>query len=133
MKETLNLDAVVESEGNSFQVAEDQTYSRQVKTAEYLSDKTITFTLDGTKKTISLEDVLKDDGGLITDNETFVENLNDALDKAFGVGKITMSVDGNGKLSFTVQEGSTFAVSSEVGEALKIGSGLTSYVDTSIH
>ena len=114
------------------QVTGNQAYSRQVKTAEYLSDKTITFTLDGTKKTVSLEDVLKDDSGWITDNEAFVENLNDALDKAFGTGKITTSVDGNGKLSFTVQEGSTFAVSSEVGEALKIGSGgLTSYVDTS--
>lgn len=131
LKETLNLDAVIEGEGNSFQVVEDQTYSRKVQTAEYLSDKSITFTLDGTKKTISLEDVLKDGSGLITDNEAFVENLNDALDKAFGAGKITASVAGNGKLSFTVQEGSTFAVSSEVGDALKIGNGLTSYVDTS--
>ena len=132
IKDTLGLASVIENKGSSFQVAPGSTFSHQVKTAEFLSDKSISFTLDGTKKNISLENVLKDsNGAFVTDNREFQANLNSALEKAFGAGKITATVSDKGALSFAVRESSTLSVSSTVGDALKIGSGLNSFVDTS--
>ena len=132
LKDTLQLDSVIKAQGSSFAVPSDGKFSESVKTAEYLSDKTLTFTLDGVTKTISLEDVLKkQDGGFVTDETEFAQNLNTALGRAFGEGKVVSSLSADGTLSFEVKEGSSFAVSSEVGEALGIGSGLMSYLDTS--
>lgn len=119
--------------GSSFTFKEG-TYTTQVSTAEYLSDKSITVTLNGVKKTISLEDVMKkpkeEGGGYITSNGEFADHLQSALDKAFGTGKVTVGVDG-GKLSFGVSQGSTLAVSSTAGNVLGFENGLTSYVNTS--
>lgn len=120
--------------GSSFTFKEG-TYTTQVSTAEYLSDKSITVTLNGVKKTISLEDVMKkpkeEGGGYITSNGEFADHLKSALDKAFGTGKVTVGVDG-GKLSFGVSQGSTLAVSSTAGNVLGFENGLTSYVNTSL-
>ena len=119
--------------GSSFTFKEG-TYTTQVSTAEYLSDKSITVTLNGVKKTISLEDVMKkpkeEGGGYITSNGEFADHLKSALDKAFGTGKVTVGVDG-GKLSFAVSQGSTLAVSSSVGKALGFEDSMTTYVNTS--
>lgn len=115
--------------GSSFTFKEG-TYTTQVSTAEYLSDKSITVTLNGVKKTISLADVVKDRNGYINSNDTFKTNLQSALNKAFGTGKVTVGVDG-GKLSFGVSQGSTLAVSSTVGKALGFEDSMTTYVNTS--
>ena len=115
--------------GSSFTFKEG-TYTTQVSTAEYLSDKSITVTLNGVKKTISLADVVKDGNGYINSNDTFKTNLQSALNKAFGTGKVTVGVDG-GKLSFGVSQGSTLAVSSTVGKALGFEDSMTTYVNTS--
>ena len=129
LKDTLGLDKVIEDEGNSFTIAGDSTFSEKVQTAEYLSDKSITVTLDGTQKTISLESILKDGDSLVTDEGTFSTNLQAALDKAFGAGKVTASLN-SGKLSFTANSGSSLAVSSTVGDAMGIGDGISSYLNT---
>ena len=115
--------------GSSFTFKEG-TYTTQVSTAEYLSDKSITVTLNGVKKTISLADVVKDGNGYINSNDTFKTNLQSSLNKAFGTGKVTVGVDG-GKLSFGVSQGSTLAVSSTVGKALGFEDSMTTYVNTS--
>lgn len=127
--------------GSSFTFKEG-TYTTQVSTAEYLSDKSITVTLNGVKKTISLENVVKDGDGYIqndpdgsnpqkTANDKFQEKLQSALDKAFGTGKVQVSFGADSKLNFSVQKGSTLAVSSEVDTVLGFEGGLTTYVNTS--
>ncbi len=126
LKDTLRLDSVISGKGSSFTVAAGQTFSESVKTAEYLSGKTITVSLDGSSKTIDLSKVITGDS--IT-NDEFKTNLQAALDNAFGAGKVQVGFD-NSQLSFSVRSGSTLAVSSSVGEALGLGSGLTSYLDT---
>ncbi len=127
LKDTLGLDSVISGKGSSFTVAAGQTFSESVKTAEYLSGKTITVSLDGSSKTIDLSKVITGDS--IT-NDEFKTNLQAALDNAFGAGKVQVGFD-NSQLSFSVRSGSTLAVSSSVGEVLGLGSGLTSYLDTS--
>lgn len=133
LKETLKLTG--DDLGNSITLEKDNTYSKEVSTAEYLSDKSITVTLNGVKKTISLEDVMKkpkeEGGGYITSNGEFADNLKSALDKAFGTGKVQVSFGADSKLNFSVQKGSTLAVSSEVDEVLGFEDGLTTYVNTS--
>ncbi len=94
----------------------------EVKTTEYLSNKNVSFTLDGVTKTVSL--------GTINSVTDVVDNLQKELDSKFGSGKITVGND-NGKLSFQVAKGSNLAVTSEVGEALGIGQkGVTTSLDT---
>lgn len=131
LKDTLGLDKVIEDEGNAFAVSGNDKFSKSVKTAEYLSDKSITVTLDGTQKTISLESILKNGDSFVTDSKTFSANLQAALDKAFGTGKVTASLSDDGKLSFTANSGSTLSVSSTVGDAMGIGDGISSYLNTS--
>mgnify|MGYP005754538269 CR=1 FL=1 len=128
--------------GNSSFTFKEDTYTTPVTTAEYLSDKSITVTLNGVKKTISLENVVKDGDGYIqndpdgsnpqkTANDKFQEKLQSALDKAFGTGKVQVSFGADSKLNFSVQKGSTLAVSSEVDTVLGFEDGLTTYVNTS--
>lgn len=130
LADTLQLDQVVQDKGSSFKTTE-QTYSESIDRAEYLSDKSISVTLDGVTKTISLADVLKttESGGVNTSETDFVSNLNTALDKAFGAGKVVAST-ASGKLSFTVKDGSTLGVQSDVDAAMGFDGGLTSYLDT---
>lgn len=129
LKETLKLTG--DDLGNSITLEKDNTYSKEVSTAEYLSDKSITVTLNGVKKTISLEDVMKKGDGYIGSNDEFATNLQSALDKAFGTDKVQVSFGTGGKLNFSVQKGSTLAVSSEVDKVLGFEGGLTTYVNTS--
>lgn len=131
LADTLGLKDLNGKDTTSFQVPKDSTFTQKVKTAEYLSDKDIQVTLDGVTKTISLSDVLKPDGGtqVIDDLTTFQNNLQGALDKSFGTGKIQVGTDG-GTLSFSVKDGSTLSVQSDVDAAMGFEGGLTSYLDT---
>ena len=135
LADTLNLKDKLEADGKveSLGVTGIDAAS-QVNRAEYLSDKTISVTLNGTTKTIALQDVLKPDSNGSWDKayENFETNLNEQLKKAFGDGTVTADVTQDGKLSFTVQKkGSTLSVQSSVDEFMGFDGGMTSYLNTS--
>lgn len=116
----------------SLKVDQNQSYTETVKAAEALEGKSITITLDGTKKTISFDSIIKDENGdYIQTNDAFKDNLQEALNKAFGTGKVEVGLDGD-KLTFEAQKNSTLAVSSTAGNVLGFENGLTSYVNTSL-
>ncbi|MGE4275693.1 MAG: flagellar filament capping protein FliD [Lawsonibacter sp.] len=111
----------------SFTVSDGTTLSHEADMAEYLSGKSIRVTLDGVAKTIELPS-LTDSTDPMAD---LVTGLNSALAQSFGTGKIAVG-DQDGALTFTTAQGSTLAVSSDVGEQLGLGTyGLTSYLNTS--
>ena len=128
-----DLDGAIKDKESSFQltdaVVKDAAMEKPM--AEYLAGKTLTFTLDGKSTTVKLPDKA-------TTNDEFVKNLNTELGKAFGTNssganRVSVSLDG-GKLSFQTDEGSTLSVtasSEDVGKVLGIGSGLSTYLDTS--
>lgn len=126
LKESLGLTG--DNLGSSFTFNEG-TYADPILTAEYLSDKSISVTLNGVKKTISLADVVKKGDGFVSTNKEFAANLRESLNKAFGTDKVQVSFD-KGILNFSVQEGSTLAVSSDAGKALGFEDTLTTYVNT---
>jgi len=103
---------------------------------EYLSGKTISLTIDGTTKTITLPDYVTT-GTDSANTAQFVTDLNTAVQTAFGstvsVSNASASADsGSLTLQITGQKGSTISVSaaSAVGGALGLGSGTaTSYLD----
>lgn len=123
------LSSVVSSKAGTFHLTSTDVVD-ETTNAAYLSGKSLTFSLDGKEKTIQL-------GTVSTDANELVSQLNEELRKAFGtdtdgVNKVNASLV-DGKLSFTVAEGSALSVTPEneaVGGALGIGSSLTSYVDT---
>lgn len=102
---------------------------------DYLSGKELTVTLDGVTKKIILPDYRKADGHTWT-NVEYLDELQKRLDDSFGAGKITVdrnSVSGRDafSLKLTTQKGSTMAVSGNAAEAIGLGSGASTYVDTS--
>lgn len=123
------LSSVVSSKAGTFHLTSTDVVD-ETTNAAYLSGKSLTFSLDGKEKTIQLGTVSEDSGALLT-------QLNEELRKAFGtdddgVNKVNASLS-DGKLSFTVAKGSALSVTPEndaVGNALGMGSSLTSYVDT---
>ncbi len=123
------LSSVVSSKAGTFHLTSTDVVD-ETTNAAYLSGKSLTFSLDGKEKTIQL-------GTVSTNGDELVSQLNEELRKAFGtdtdgVNKVNASLV-DGKLSFTVAEGSALSVTPEneaVGNALGIGSSLTSYVDT---
>ncbi len=130
LKDTLGLADEIKDEASSFQV-KTQSYVETMTRAEYLSDQSIQVSLNGVTKTIALKDVLKPDGNLVDDSDTFKKNLNAQLNKAFGSGAVTADFTTGGNLSFTVQEGSTLSVQSTKAAAMGFDGGLTSYLNTS--
>lgn len=98
--------------------------SEELDTTKYLSNKEVSFTLDGVTKTVSLGEV---------NNFTDIKNnLQTALDKQFGKGKVQVGGSENDGLKFDVANGSSLTVTSSVGEALGIGEkGLSTALDTS--
>lgn len=121
-----NLEDAVDSKSNTFKL-DSADVTKDVKALEYLSGKTLTVSLNGQSKTITLPKW----GETGTDaNETFQKGLQDELDKAFGAGKITVGRENDG-FTFQVGKGSTLSVTSSVGEAMGLGeNGLTSYLNT---
>lgn len=103
---------------------------------DYLSGKTISVTVDAKTKTITLPTYVNTSDGTTdttdTDRNTFVSNLNTALQTAFGT-KVGAGLDSSNKLQITGQTGSTIAVSAtdSVGQALGLGGATaTSYLNT---
>lgn len=130
-----NPDDVIEADSGTFKLNLDNGIVEQKPTAEYLSGKTLTVTLDGKSQTITLPEikpVAGDDSNGTKTAEAFAAALNSQLEKAFGSGRVSASLEG-GALSFQTSKGSTLAVtasSEDVGDVLGIGSGLTTYLDT---
>ena len=126
-KSTLGISG---SDSTSITVTEDTELYTSTTLAEAISGKTMTFTLDGVTKTITFN---KEKMG---SSAEFLGDIQAQLDKAFGTGKITLgdkgsSDNGSFKLSFSVQDGSTLSISSEVGKNLGLQSNNeTSYVNT---
>lgn len=128
-----DLDGAIKDKESSFQLTDAvvKDAAAEKPMAEYLAGKTLTFTLDGKSTTVKLPDKA-------TTNDEFVKNLNTELGKAFGTNssganRVSVSLDG-GKLSFQTDEGSTLSVTAsneDVGDVLGIGSGLSTYLDTS--
>ena len=131
-----DLDSAIKDKESSFQLSDAvlKDAATEKPMAEYLSGKTLTFTLDGKSTTIKLPEITVTDG---TTNEAaakdFTDKLNEELGKAFGANRVTVSLD-SGKLSFQTDKGSSLSVtasSEDVGKVLGIGSGLSTYLDTS--
>lgn len=116
----------------------------QVKAAEYLSGKSMTFSLDGTSKTVKLPEIVNTgtadapvyqfaDGSAVTASN-YKGALQTALDKAFGTNKIrvdnTSGSENVLKLQFQVDQGSVLSVSSVANQALGLDSVATSYLNT---
>ena len=136
-----DADSAIGDKATSFKMdMSAQVVDKSTTKLDYLAGQTMTFTLDGQTKTITLPN--KDD--LVKNG--LAQTLQNELNKAFGEGKITVGFesvkapdgseagDGNPNtkaLSFTINQGSTLSVTSAAGEALGLGdSGLTSYLNT---
>lgn len=106
-----------------------KTLSTEKSMVEYLSDKTVEVTLNGVTKKISVGTLEEDSEKSLA--EQIAANLQSNLNKAFGAGAVTVSND-NGALQFGVKEntGSSLRVTSDT-EELGIGTGLSSYFNSS--
>lgn len=121
--------------------------SKSALTKSYFGDtlagSTVTFNLNGIKKTIlfdaSEESQYSDSTDLNTNNSKVQNYLQQKLDAAYGSGKITVGMDG-GKLTFTTPSDSTSVLeisssssSSVLGKdgALRIETGETNRTETS--
>ena len=135
------LDSAVENKASSFSLNINQAATKEVDTADYLSDKTFTVALNGQTKTFTLGTIEAQGNESFAD--ALVRTLNEKLGEAFGSGKVTVSLGqvldekdaptGQYTLNFQVEgQGNTFSISSDAGEILGMGDGaLTSYLDTS--
>lgn len=128
-------DDVIDAHSGTFKLNVDNGVVEQKPMSEYLSGKSLTFTLDGKSQTITLPEVKAvagDDASGTQTAEAFAAALNDSLAKAFGSGRVSVRMEG-GALSFQTDKGSTLSVtasSEDVGDVLGIGTGLTTYLDT---
>ena len=112
-----------------------QNLTKDVDTKDYLADKELGITFNGTTKKISLADVVKnstvtyDDPQGTDANQKFAQALQDELDKTFGQGKIKASYE-DGKLSFAPQgEGDTMSVGGSVAEAMGFAEGDSNFIN----
>ena len=138
----LNLKNANETKPASFTLstAMKEQLTKQVNNGDYLSNKTMSLTLDGTTKTIKLPAVaggkLMDADGNISDltADNYAAAVNTAVQKAFKGNKITVTnADKTGdtlQMRFEVQEGSELLINTDVGETLGIGRTATSYMNT---
>ena len=133
-------------EGENVLNMEGATLSRTTTTRNYLSGKTLTFSLNGTSKTINMSDVLKnvkapDPGEDATDEEKRLQKaeqtrqleaaMQTELDKAFGAGKVKAVIGEDGRMSFdTVEDGSTLTLSGSAAETLGFESGDSNFINT---
>lgn len=126
---TTDLSNASEDRPATVQLDMNKAVVKEMDTGDYLSGKTLSVTLNGQTKQISLDNITA------TGNQSFAEAfetaLQDRLNTAFGSGKIAVDLQG-GKLSYTVASGSTFSISSSsAGSILGMEDGrLTSYLDT---
>ena len=116
-------------------MADSKPLVEDVDMKEYLADKTIGFTFNGTTKTINLGDVIdKIDFTYDSaeDNNTQFKNaLQSEIDKAYGANKIKVDYTENGELSFNaVNQGDILAVGGTGVKALGFETGDSNYINT---
>ena len=122
-----DLDNAVKYKKSSFSLnTEDVT--KEVDTAEYLADKSLSVTLNGQTKQIKLDGIVPNKGESFQD--AFERTVNEKLTNAFGAGKITADIKDN-KLSFVVNSTDTLSITSSAEELLGMDGAMTSYLDTS--
>lgn len=124
-----DLSNASEDKPSTIELDMNKEVKQTIQTSDYLSDKSLTVTLNGQTKQINLDGITATGSNYAQD---FADALQTKLDEAFGSGKVTVELDGD-KLKYTVASGSTFSISSSsVGEMLGMeGGSLTSYLDTS--
>lgn len=116
----------IDNQAASFQLDTTKDVTKTQTKAEYLSGKTFSVSYNGQTTSITL--------GQVTDNASMETMLQEAMEKAFGDGKVTVAQTPQGAFSFTVNEGDVFSFGSDsVGEVLfgEGNQGLSSYVNTS--
>ena len=119
------------SSRNTIEVG-DTALSEKISTREYLSDKELSVSLNGTSKTIKMSDVLDKVGEDDTQNAKFQIALQEELDKAFGADKIKVSRDGNGVMSFKAgEDGSTLTLGGSAVKTLGFENGDSNYINAS--
>ncbi|WP_293010052.1 MULTISPECIES: flagellar filament capping protein FliD [unclassified Oscillibacter] len=142
LKETLNIDTskkesfltIPSTDGDLIDLVD-----KSGTTGKYLSGKTISMSVDGKTKTITLPTYNPDELDLTTATtaekeqltKDFVTGLQSAVKDAFGTN-VKVELNGD-KLQFTGQKGSTITISatSDVGKTLGLsGSFTSSYLDT---
>lgn len=127
IKTTLGIDGSAKSD--SIKVP-DKLYDDTQSIGQYVSGKELNITLDGVTKTITLPEYTDGMTG-----KSFLNELQDQLDDAFGEGKISLDNStfskGSLRLNLQTQEGSTMVVSGDAAKALGLGgTTATSYLDT---
>lgn len=127
------LEAAPDGKGNSIKLKADakDNPTETLNTAEALTGKKVTVTLDGKTKTFILGEKLGE-GKKFGSLQEVADDLKKQVGDAFG-NSVTVNFDASSKaLSFEVKSGSSLSVTSEAGELLGLGEhGLTSYVNTS--
>ncbi|MBO4913586.1 MAG: flagellar filament capping protein FliD [Oscillospiraceae bacterium] len=113
---------------NNIQVG-DKALTAEKSMADYLSDRTIEVTLDGTTKKISVGTLDASSDTPLADQ--IKANLQTNLNRAFGSGAVTVDTE-NGALKFGVKDGSgsSLKLKSDI-EELGLDAGLSNYFDTS--
>jgi flagellar hook-associated protein 2 len=149
----LDLDNVKEDKPATITLTEDTALTKSVNTAEYLSGKSMSLTLDKQTKSIKLPEIIKtgkeesatyqikDADGKLHDvkkedlAQSYTDALQASLNKAFGSGKVEVRSSGSDnklQLRFEVKkEGSDLLINTDVGETLGIGETASTYLDTS--
>ncbi|MBD5133608.1 MAG: flagellar filament capping protein FliD [Clostridiales bacterium] len=129
IKDTLGIKA----EDQQISLDYDTVLTKQVTTSEYLKDKELSFTYNGTTKKISMNDVLERMGNGMdeTKNVRFQVALQEEMDSAFGAGKIDVARAQDGTLSFTPKgAGNTLSVFGSAAKALGFENGDANYFNT---
>ena len=109
----------------------DTDLSEKISTREYLSDKTLSVSLNGTAKTFNMSDILDGiEDGDFTQNAQFIINLQGELDKAFGANKVKVDRGQDGVMSFkAMEDGSTLTLGGSAAKALGFENGDSNYIN----
>ena len=127
---TGKLDDKITANGNSFAIKENTKLTREQGMVEYLSGKSISVTYNGTTRSISLAKLAENTKNGLSESDALVKTIQDGLDSAFGKGQMKVS-NKDGGLSFeALKSGSVLKVTSDVGEDLEIGNGVSNYLNT---
>lgn len=126
IKTTLGIDESAKS--STLNVKDKTLVDESATVGDYLSGKSLTMTVDGKTKTITLPTY---DSAAANPADNFAAGLNTAVQKAFGTG-VSVALTG-GKLQVAGQKGSTISINATnaVGTALGLGGATaTSYLNT---
>lgn len=131
IKDTLNIKtgredggsfSTKDAEGNAIELSEKKAME------DYLKGKKVDVSVDGVTKTLTL-------GEGIHNIDDLVAELQNGIDKAFGTGKVTVSLTSDKALDFAPEAGSHVTVDSydSVGEIFGMGKGgVSSYINNSM-